>query len=124
MEVRLITEDDHHDIKQWFKAHKWPSVDFALLPPTGWTVPGVCAAWLYLTNSRTAILEWVISNPKSIQRQEGLNDLLRHIARMAKDHGCLNIFTATKHAKLVNRLQIEHDYLIGDEGVTHLMKIL
>ena len=124
MDIRLIEEDDHHEIMKWFKAHNWPVKDFSQFPPTGAIVPGVCAGWLYFTNSPTAIMEWVVSNPKSTQRDPGLDKLISTLTEMARSQGCKNIFTATKHPKLVARLQINHNYLLADEGLVHLMKIL
>jgi hypothetical protein len=124
MHIQQVTKDDQHEVTQWYKAHKWPTIDFSALPPTGLIVPGVCAGWLYLTDSPTAILEWVISNPKSTQRDEGLNLLLKTLEGIARHKGYRNIFTGTKHSKLVRRLMIDHNYLLADENVTHLMKIL
>jgi len=123
LEARLIELDDRPEIAKWWTLHKWPVIDFDNLPASGFIVPGVCAAWVYETNSPTVILEWVISNPESDQRDLGLNILLNHIDAVCKAAGYKQIFTATKHPKLLERLK-NHSFLEADQGLSHLMKAL
>ena len=55
-------------LSQWWKAWKWPPVAKDFLPDTGFIVEkndiSIVAGFVYMTNSKAALFEWVISNPE------------------------------------------------------------
>ena len=68
MIIRPFLPEDYPEVSKWFTQRKWPrSPKLSHLPATGWIVEKdekrLAAAWLYLTNSDMALLEWSVTNP-------------------------------------------------------------
>lgn len=69
MIVRRVTEDDVSEISRWFESIAWdlPAVEGAL-PKDGLlalndkNVPVACA-WIYVTGSSVAFIQWTNTNP-------------------------------------------------------------
>ena len=82
LKLRLITKKDYKTICKWWKWWRWPIIPFEMLPETGFVVEkngtSIVSAYLYLTNSTTAILEWIVSNPnyRENDRQEAIELLI------------------------------------------------
>ncbi len=124
MTPRLIKDSDNEELARWWTAQGWPAMPVDKLPSTGWIVEGTVAAWMYLPISGgVAIIEWIVANPEARNRGEALKALLSHMEEYAEWRGYSAVFTGTKHPSLITRLQ-SAGYVVGDEGVTHLMKVL
>lgn len=125
MQVRKFEEQDYEVVCAWWDSHGWPRVPFTSLPFNGYLVDGTCAAFLYVTDSDLAIMEWIIGNPaveKSV-RGEALNNLIEFISKDAKNMGYKTIITMTKHSKLIDRF-VSHGFMVTDENMIHLVKEL
>jgi hypothetical protein len=70
MRWRKYTDADYDVIAPWFVAHGWQQAPHrTILPPTGFIIEGddgkiLAGAFLYLTNSPLAFLEWLVTNPE------------------------------------------------------------
>jgi carbamate kinase len=68
MNIRKITDDDIPEISRWFKSIQWdlPPVD-GVLPKDGFVAEKdgvlVACAWIYLTGSSVAFVQWSNTNP-------------------------------------------------------------
>jgi hypothetical protein len=73
IKVRDLTDDDMLEVTSWYVDRRWaypPNPD--ILPQTAYVaeLDGKLLAviWLYVTNSRLGILDWVATSPKSGHR--------------------------------------------------------
>jgi hypothetical protein len=115
-------ELDYECLKQWWIGHKWQPVPKNFLPSRGWMVPGVCAGFLYSTDSDIGMMEWVVSNPSAPPRKiyEGLQALVAHIQKEAQNDGYKALFTYIKNDAL-ERLYASQGFQPTDRGVTNLI---
>lgn len=109
--VRPIEDDDYLEIGEWMKARKWPMPPSkGALPPTGYIAEEngekLATAFLYVTNSSVAILDWITTNPKSgfrgIVGVKKINDHVKKITEprvQAILHFCGNDKLATYMVK-------------------------
>ena len=71
LQVRALQESDWEDLQSWWKWWRWPEVSKETLPLNGlgglMVYKGdtpVAAGFLYLSNSKVAWLDWIVSNPE------------------------------------------------------------
>ena len=110
-------EKDYPDLKSWWDYYEdWEPIPKELLPPTGYIVEknGVpcSAAWLYISNSPCAWMEWVIANPEvdKYTRGKSLIKLFEHITTIADISGIKTIFHATNVETLIKGLK-KHGFM-------------
>lgn len=65
----VVSADDYWEIASWWKARGQHVPPPNALPSTGRIVPGVCAGFLYKTDSTLAFLEGFITNPEASLRE-------------------------------------------------------
>ena len=129
MNSNPFTFADYAEVCRWWKAHQWPCLPLKMLPTIGVIIKttqgvGVCAGWLYRTDSCMTVLEWVISNPEvsSQTRAEGLDLLISCIIEHAKRLGPdMQIFTSAQHPKLIERYKT-HGFIECDRGMTNFIR--
>ena len=109
--IRPLGETDYEDILVgWWKDWKWtpPLKDF--LPSDGKggvmvldnDIP-VCAGFVYMTNSKVAWVDWIISNKeykKKPQRKEALDLLITTLTNICKDTGNKYCYALIKNNSL------------------------
>ena len=130
MNIRKLKKEDLIIIKKWWEAWpKWvaPADDF--LPETGLVVEfnnkPVIAGFIYLTNAKVALLEWVISDPEYRQsnRKKLLELLIIGSENMVKELGYNYMFSVCRNKNLIQT----HEKLgwISDDSPSYeLVKIL
>ena len=110
--IRPLGETDYEDILVgWWKDWKWtpPPKDF--LPSDGKggvmvldnDIP-VCAGFVYMTNSKVAWVDWIISNKeykKKPQRKEALDLLITTLTNICKDTGNKYCYALIKNKSLI-----------------------
>ena len=69
MEVRRYKPKDWDTVNSWFLSRNMPSMPKSVLPPTGFIVDGIGAAFLYKTDGGVALLENYISNPLTTHQE-------------------------------------------------------
>ena len=110
---RKLKESDWGILKEWWDY--WPRVEAPIrdfLPDNGTggimvedNVVPVVAGFIYQTNSNTAMLEYVISNPKyrgRDKRDAALEKLITSLQAVAKNLGFKSIFTMVRNKKIIN----------------------
>jgi hypothetical protein len=123
MEARRYTEADHATLAQWWAAQSWPTIPETMLPKTGFIVDGICAGFLYRTDSSMTILEWIVANPNSdkIQRRQALDLVIAALLDEAKRGGSSAVFTSCNHKGLLARYEA-HGFQVTDTGMTNLIR--
>ena len=99
MDARAYTADDHQEVERWYLERGRNPVPIQCLPTHGAIVPGVCAAFLYKTDSSVAFIDALISNPyaPAFEVADGVESavaMLTDVARSAKYR--MLVFTAER----------------------------
>jgi len=109
--IRELNNNDWDMLNGWWDAWpKWQSPPKDILPENGngglvveKDGTSIVAGFVYLTNSKTALLEWIISNPK--YRDNDREDAIRHLIKSSEDivkaMGFKYMFTMLQHKGLI-----------------------
>lgn len=92
MLIRPIETEDMLEVSEWFSRRKWPMppVD-QILPRTGFIAISnsgkkLAVAWIYLTNSSMAFIEWTATNPdEPMSGMRALNKIFTHVKETSKN---------------------------------------
>lgn len=120
---------DYADVSEWWKARGWPPVPTDLLPTSGYVAQDAahkyCAAFLYLTNSKFAMLEYMVSNPGAPMKakRRAMDAMLDRIMVDARALGIKAIFTSLESQGL-KKVYEKHGFVVGDVGMTNLVRNL
>ena len=111
LQVRELKESDWEVLCSWWKWWRWPEMNRDLLPSNGLgglivykgDTP-IVAGFLYLTNSKGALLDWIVSNPKYKEqdRSQAIKLLIDSCEQVAKVNGYNIIFSFTRNKSLIN----------------------
>lgn len=125
MKIELVNEKNYELLVEWWKGYSWPVVPLAMLPKIGFIVNDVVAGFIYSTDSKICMIEWIIGNPRSSKedRKKGLNELLMLLCNTAKELGYTHCFTYTKNSGLIKVLE-KSDFKKTDEQMVHFMRSL
>lgn len=123
MNLRKYTNLDYWTLTSWWHLHDWPCPDQEMLPETGFIVEDICAGFLYKTDSKIALLEFIISNPQTTKekRANGLDILITALCEEAKKLEFKAIFTSVQHKKLIQRYE-NHGFVIADNDMKNMVK--
>ena len=130
-DVRMLIDGDYENILcKWWKTWRWTPPIKDLLPQDGnggiiVSKDGVdiCAGFLFLTNSKTAWSEYIISNfeYKDKDRHEAIEFLINTLSYMAKDKGYTYVYVSLKNNPLIDRYT-NCGYSKGSTGCTEMIK--
>lgn len=108
LKVRALQESDWDTLQSWWKWWRWPEVSKDVLPMNG--IGGlmvyknetpIATGFLYLSNSKVAWLDWIISNPKYKEkdRKESIELLITSLEDVARqqDYSIIISITRSKH---------------------------
>lgn len=114
---------DYAIIQQWWTAHGSFAPKPEHLSSTGIIIEAdipLCAGWLYNTDSKICVFEFVVSNPNVEKhlRDAALTLLIEEIKKLASNRGYELIYSSVKGMKYINRLQAA-GFVVADEGQTH-----
>ena len=132
--IRPLGETDYEDILVgWWKDWKWtpPLKDF--LPSDGKggvmvldnDIP-VCAGFVYMTNSKVAWVDWIISNKeykKKPQRKEALDLLITTLTNICRDTGNKYCYALIKNKSLIKTYETL-GYTSADNYTQEMIKVL
>jgi hypothetical protein len=132
--LRPLNESDYDTILLgWWADWGWVAPMKDMLPQDG--VGGVivydedepvCAGFLYMTNSKMAWVEWVISNKnyrKKPQRKEAVVYLIKTLTDIAKNNGAKFAYTVVKN-KSLSAIYAQIGYIDGDNNIKEMIKSL
>jgi hypothetical protein len=132
--VRALKEDDYEKIlTKWWRQWGWraPMRDFLPADGTGGImvldgdVP-VCAGFMYITNSKVAWVDWIISNKEYTDRstrKQALKTLVETLTNMSKSTGAKYVYALIKNESLIKTYE-DVGYLKGDSYTHEMIKVL
>lgn len=111
MNIRRLTEKDWDTLVSWWDNWpKWKAPVKDFLPENGKggliveinNIP-VVAGFIYLTNSKTALLEWIVSNPKyrESDRKQAIELLITGAENLVKSLDYKYLFAVMQHKGLI-----------------------
>lgn len=111
LKIRALQEEDWDTLQDWWTKWKWPIMNRNMLPMNGCgglmiykddTL--IAAGFLYLSNSKTAWLDWIISNPeyKEEDRKKSITILINSLEQVAKQQGYEIIISIARNKSLIN----------------------
>lgn len=125
---RLVTRPfelakDYAIIEAWWKLHGSFAPRPQHLSSTGIIIEAdspLCAGWLYNTDSKICVFEFVVSNPNVSKdlRDAALTLLIEEIKKIASHRGYELIYSSVRGLKYIARLQAA-GFVVADEGQTH-----
>tara|TARA_R110000772_G_scaffold192671_1_gene303626 strand:- start:11469 stop:11873 length:405 start_codon:yes stop_codon:yes gene_type:complete len=133
LNIRKLTEKDWDTLVSWWDSWpEWqtPSKDF--LPDNGKggliiekDGTPIVAGFIYLTNSKAALLEWIISNPnyKEDDRDLAIELLITGAENLVKTLDYKFIFSITQHKKLME-MHKKLGWVVDEKPSHELTKIL
>ena len=111
MHTRRLIDTDWDTLCEWWKDWpKWQAPVKDFLPENGKgglivekNNKPIVAGFIYLTNSKTALLEWIVSNPKyrETDREEAIELLISDAEALIKSLGYKYVFAVMQHNKLI-----------------------
>lgn len=122
--IRRYTSKDYDVIANWYIQRKLTPPQPRMLSDMGFIVDNRVVGWLYLTNSNTAFIEWVIARPKTTAylRRESLAKLVGVLVDTASMLGYDIIFGMSSHpgigreAKKLGLVKQTHDIWLYKAG--------
>jgi hypothetical protein len=132
--IKRLAENDYENILVgWWNDWKWtpPMKDF--LPENGVgglivyddTTP-VCAGFVYVSNSKVAWVDWIISN-KNYTDREGrklaIKLLLASLTNACKSSGSKYVYALIKHPRLMKTYE-ELGFSKGDSYTSEMIKVI
>jgi len=133
LNIRRITEEDIPIIYSWWEQWpEWTPVARDFLPDNG--LGGlivekngdlIVAGFIYLTNAKVALLEWVVSNPsyRHDDRDQAIDLLITGSENMVKSIGFKYMFSIVQHKKLIEK-QVKLGWHKDEKPSYELTKIL
>jgi hypothetical protein len=111
LKVRALQESDYEHMSSWWKWWRWPEVSKDTLPMNG--IGGlmvykddilIAAGFLYLSNSKVAWLDWIVSNPqyRESDRKEALEMLINTLEEVARQQNYSIIISIARNKSLIN----------------------
>jgi len=115
LNIRRLNENDWNILPIWWdKWPKWKTPPRDFLPDNGLNglmvekgdTP-ILAGFLYTTNSKCVLLEWIISDPdyRESDRQDALQLLIQGAENVCKSQGYKYMFFVGKHNNLINTFE-------------------
>ena len=111
MNTRQLREDDWETLQKWWSTWPdWQSPPKEFLPDNGTggimvekDNKPIIAGFMYLTNSKGVLLEYIVSDPeyREDDRDSAIELLLNTAEQFVKNIGCKFMFTVTQHDKLI-----------------------
>ena len=108
---RPLNKEDYEIICEWWRWWRWPVLPKDFLPNNaegGFMVEKdnipIVSGFLYLTNSKVAMLEWIVSNPKYKEkdRKQAIEKLLIDVEDFCKSINIKYIFSIGRNKHLMN----------------------
>ena len=111
MNIRRLTDKDWDTLVSWWSNWpKWqaPVKDFLPEDGKGGLIvekdnKPIVAGFIYLTNSKTALLEWIVSNPKyrEVDRKQAIELLITGAENLVKSLDYKYLFAVMQHKGLI-----------------------
>lgn len=107
---RPLNKKDYETICKWWKWWRWPELPRTALPNNGEggfmveknSIP-IVSGFLYISNSKMAMLEWIVSSPdyREKDRQKAIELLINKVESFCKDLGVKHVITLGRNEHLI-----------------------
>lgn len=132
--IRPLNENDYQEILVgWWKQWNWepPSKDFLPDDGKGGVIvydgdTPICAGFMYITNSKAAWVDWIISNKEyrvKGKRKEAITLLIASLTNISKSTGSKYGYALIKNQSLI-QTYIDLGWSKGDGYTSEMIKIL
>ena len=128
--ARLFDKNtDYQMISKWWELHGSFVPHEEHLPNTGFVIEfnklPVCAGFLYRTDSKICVFEFVVSDPEATKEVKNvcLNELITQVTAWSKENKFSLIYTSIAIPRYISRL-IEQGFIKADTGQTHMFKVM
>jgi hypothetical protein len=132
--IRELQDTDYENILVgWWQQWGWepPQKDFLPNDGKGGIIvyddeTPVCAGYMYLTNSKVAWVDWIISNKeytKKPQRKDAIKLLVSALTEICKNTGSKYVYALIKSQSLIGTYE-ELGYIKGDSYTSEMIKVL
>jgi hypothetical protein len=132
--IRELNESDYDNILvDWWKQWGWepPQKDFPPDNGKGGIIvydqdTPVCAGFMYITNSKVAWVDWIISNKeytKKPHRKDAIKLLVSTLTGICKNTGSKYVYALIKNESLINTY-VGLGYIKGDSYTSEMIKVL
>ena len=123
-------DTDYDTLVEWWDHYDFGRVPKEALPRTGMLVEDenknrICAGGLYIDH-KFAFMEWVIVDPKAKPKlaHSSIKLLIDSLVKLAKDKGCILLYTVTENPGLHKRYVKYHGFSQGENKTRSFMKDL
>ena len=133
LNIRRLIDSDWDTLVSWWEA--WPDWEVLhrdFLPDNGKggfmveknNTP-IVAGFLYTTNSKVVLLEWIISNPdyKEIDRQDAIELLINGAESVSKESGYKYMFSIVRNKHLIETHK-KLNWKVDSKSSHELVKII
>jgi len=130
LNIRRLNKSDYKTLVKWWDWWPgWQAPPLTLLPDTGLIVEkngiGIVAGYIYMTNSKAALFDWVISNPeyRESDRKDAITLLIQATENVLKGQGIKHVLSFVRHKNLLNvhkELEWEIDKIPSHEIIKNL----
>ena len=106
MKIIPFKKSYYEEVCEWWKEHGWEPLKENMLTTEGYVVEEdgtkIVCGWFVRTNSLTALLEWIVGNPKVESKKvyKALEMLESHICKIANESGYEMLLTFLEHINL------------------------
>jgi hypothetical protein len=121
--MRLIGPPDEPLLASWWVGHGKPIIPAPLWPKTGYIVDECVAGFLLCTDSKFALIEWVISKPEydRVKRRAALKQLVAVLTGTAIQLDYKMIGLLSENASLLSLLH-EEGWKTDSKSLTSLYR--
>jgi len=132
--IRQLNDNDYQDILvDWWTVWGWTAPEKDFLPDDGkggyivydGDIP-VCAGFIYITNSRVAWVDWIISNKdyrEKEKRKKAITILIDTLTNLSKMSGSKYAYALIKNDSLIQTYE-SLGYVKGDSYTSEMIKLL
>jgi hypothetical protein len=132
--IKELSETDYDDILVgWWKQWGWepPQRDFLPNDGKGGIIiydgdTPICAGFMYLTNSKVAWVDWIISNKEytnKLQRKDAIKLLVSALTEICKKSGSKYSYALLQNQSLIGVYE-DLGYIKGDKQINEMIKLL
>lgn len=132
LNARKLTDKDYSCLVDWWKWWRWPAIPQNFLPDNGTggimiekeNTP-IVAGFMYNTNSKAVVVEWIVSNPeyKNKDRKQAVELLLSTIEAVCKEQGKKYMFSIGRSKHLINTHK-KLGWVVDDKPSHEIVKII
>ena len=134
LEIRPLNENDYQEILvDWWIQWNWTAPKKDFLPDDGkggmiiydGDIP-ICAGFIYVTNSKVAWVDWIISNKEykiKDKRRAAIKMLIESLTNISKNTGSKYAYALIKNQSLIKTYE-DLGYTKGGSYTNEMIKIL